>query len=83
VADPTGAGDAYRAGLVKGLHAGLDMESSARLGSVCASFCIEKYGTQEHGFTMESFVRRYEAAYAACPIWTSADTVIGFGRHQA
>lgn len=67
VADPTGAGDAYRAGLVKGLHAGLDMETSAEMGAVCASFCIEKYGTQEHSFTRETFVRRYEAAYGSMP----------------
>ena len=67
VADPTGAGDAYRAGLVKGLQSGLDMETSAELGSVCASFCIEKYGTQEHSFTREMFVKRYEAAYGVMP----------------
>lgn len=67
VADPTGAGDAYRAGLIKGLHSGLDMETSAELGSVCASFCIEKYGTQEHSFTKESFTKRYEAAYGVMP----------------
>ena len=67
VADPTGAGDAYRAGLIKGLHSGLDMETSAELGSVCSSFCIEKYGTQEHGFTRDSFARRYEEAYGPMP----------------
>ena len=67
VADPTGAGDAYRAGLVKGLHSGLDMETSAELGAVCSSFCIEKYGTQEHGFNRESFTARYEATYGDMP----------------
>lgn len=67
VADPTGAGDAYRAGLIKGLHSGLDMETSAELGAVCSSFCIEKYGTQEHGFTRETFSRRYEETYGPMP----------------
>ncbi len=67
VADPTGAGDAYRAGMLKALHAGLDMETAAELGAVCASFCIEKYGTQEHTFTKESFAKRYETAYGPLP----------------
>ena len=67
VLDPTGAGDAYRAGLLKGLHSGLDMETSAELGSVCSSFAIEKYGTQEHAITRENFVRRYESTYGPMP----------------
>ena len=67
VADPTGAGDAYRAGLLKGLHSGLDIETSAKLGAVCSSFCIEKYGTQEHAFTGDSFAGRYEAAFGPFP----------------
>ena len=49
------------------LHAGLDMETAAELGAVCASFCIEKYGTQEHTFTKESFAKRYETAYGPLP----------------
>ena len=67
VADPTGAGDAYRAGLLKGLHSGLDIETSAQLGAVCASFCIEKYGTQEHTFTGETFALRYETTFGPFP----------------
>lgn len=71
VLDPTGAGDAYRAGLLKGLHSGLDVEVSAELGSVCSSFAIEKYGTQEHSMTKESFSKRYESAYGPMPalVW--------------
>ncbi|MCH5276808.1 MAG: carbohydrate kinase family protein [Desulfovibrionaceae bacterium] len=67
VADPTGAGDSYRGGLLKALHAGLDMETAARMGTVCASFCVEQYGTQEHSFSRESFVKRYEAAFGPFP----------------
>jgi adenosine kinase len=59
VLDPTGAGDAYRAGLVKGLALGRDLETSARMGAVAATYAIEKYGTQEHHYTYEGFSERY------------------------
>ena len=48
VEDPTGAGDAYRGGLISGLVQGKDIEQSARMGSVCASFAVECYGTQDY-----------------------------------
>ena len=58
VVDPTGAGDAYRAGLIKGLIQGRSMEQSARMGSVCASFAIECHGTQEYYFSLMEFEQR-------------------------
>jgi len=58
VLDPTGAGDAYRAGLIKGLVEGKSIEQSARLGSVCASFAVECHGTQEYSFTLAEFEER-------------------------
>jgi adenosine kinase len=58
VVDPTGAGDAYRGGLISGLAHGKDMEQSALMGSACASFAIESYGTQEYSFTPEEFNER-------------------------
>jgi adenosine kinase len=68
VADPTGAGDAYRAGLLKGLHAGMGIAFSARLGAVTSSFCVEKYGTQLHTFTEDTLRVRYEAAFGPMPV---------------
>jgi adenosine kinase len=59
VLDPTGAGDAYRAGLLKGIVTGKDLEISAKMGAVAATYAIEKYGTQEHCFTYEEYVKRY------------------------
>lgn len=67
VADPTGAGDAQRAGLIKGLTSGFAMPEAARLGSVSASFAIERMGTQEHSYTPRDFRARYEAAFGAWP----------------
>lgn len=66
--DPTGAGDAFRAGLLKGLTAGLAVPAACRLGSVCSSFLLEKYGTQLHSFTLEQFRSRYEAVFGPLPI---------------
>jgi len=63
VVDPTGAGDAYRAGLLKGLVTGRDLETAARIGSVVAAYAVENYGTQEHFFTYEEFLKRYESAF--------------------
>ena len=59
VVDPTGAGDGYRAGLLKGIVTGRDMETSAKMGAVAAAYAVEKYGTQEHLYTYEEFTERY------------------------
>lgn len=56
--DPTGAGDAYRAGLLFGLAQGLNLSVCASLGATAASYAIEKYGTQEHHFTLTDFNKR-------------------------
>lgn len=59
VLDPTGAGDAFRAGLLKGLVTGQTIETATRMGAVAATFAIENYGTQEHTFSFEAFLERY------------------------
>jgi adenosine kinase len=61
VLDPTGAGDSYRGGLVTGLAKGLEIEHCARMGSVCASFAVECYGTQEYRFSADEFNERLKA----------------------
>ena len=58
VEDPTGAGDSYRGGLISGLAQAKDIEQCARMGSVCASFAVECYGTQEYSFTIDEFNER-------------------------
>jgi adenosine kinase len=63
VVDPTGAGDAYRAGFLKGMIAGRGIETSARMGAVAAVYAIEHYGTQEHTFTYEEFTERYRSNF--------------------
>ncbi|MDD3580571.1 MAG: carbohydrate kinase family protein [Desulfobacca sp.] len=64
VIDPTGAGDAYRAGLIKGLVLGQSLTAAARLGACCASYAVEYHGTQEHHFTLEDFWARHRANFS-------------------
>lgn len=61
--DPTGAGDAFRSGFIKGLCMSKTLVDSAKMGSVCASFCVEQMGTQSHYFTPEDFWERYEETF--------------------
>ena len=67
VVDPTGAGDAYRAGVLKGICAGMALAPCARMGSVCASFAVSCQGTQEHHFTLDAFWERYNLCYGPVP----------------
>lgn len=60
VLDPTGAGDAYRSGLLKGLALGKHIEDAAKIGAVAAAYAVEKYGTQAHCYTYEEFSERYQ-----------------------
>jgi adenosine kinase len=60
IVDPTGVGDAYRAGLLKGLALGAEDVVCARLGSVAATYALEHLGGQSHAFTWTEFVTRYE-----------------------
>lgn len=59
VADPTGVGDAFRGGLLKGIAAGWPWEISGRVGALAATYVLEERGTQSHHFTPEEFVQRF------------------------
>jgi len=63
VHDPTGCGDAYRAGLLFGLMKGYDWPTTGRIASLMGSFKIEFHGTQNHHFTLEEFSQRFEADF--------------------
>ena len=65
VCDPTGAGDAYRAGLLKGWTMGMDWETCCQMGSVAATYAVEHYGTQEHRVDWQNFCRRYEVQFGS------------------
>jgi adenosine kinase len=62
-ADPTGAGDAYRSGLVAGLLRGLDLREAGCVASLAATYAVEQVGTIEHAYTREDFCARHREAF--------------------
>ena len=65
VVDPTGCGDAYRAGLLYGLMHGLNWETTGRIASLLGAIKIEKQGTQNHSFSRDDFKRRYQDSFGS------------------
>jgi adenosine kinase len=66
--DPTGVGDAFRGGLMKGLAAGASWETCGRLGSVAATYALEHMGGSSHRYTWDEFKARYESRFGALAI---------------
>ena len=60
IVDPTGVGDAFRGGLMKGIAAGASYQVSAQVGSVAATYALEHLGGTSHAYTFEEFAARYE-----------------------
>jgi adenosine kinase len=58
IEDPTGVGDAFRGGFLAAFHYGLDWQICGLVGSLAATYCLERPGPQGHFFTPEEFVRR-------------------------
>jgi adenosine kinase len=61
--DPTGAGDAYLAGLLSGLRAGRGPSMAGRIGALAATYVVEQPGPQTHHFTRAEFAARYAAEF--------------------
>jgi adenosine kinase len=61
--DPTGCGDAYRAGLLYGLMNDMDWETTGRIASLMGAIKIESHGTQNHSFTLDGFKARFKQAF--------------------
>lgn len=61
--DPTGIGDAFRAGFLTSLGWGLALDSCAQVGSMVATYCLETQGGQEYRFTREQFLERFAESY--------------------
>ena len=59
VLDPTGAGDAFRAGIMRALQLGLDWKTAGRFAALSATYAIEHLGPQGHDYTREMFVTRF------------------------
>jgi adenosine kinase len=63
--DPTGCGDAYRAGLVHGILEGYDWETTGRVASLLGAIKVESPGTQNHGFTLQEFKDRFRENFGS------------------
>jgi adenosine kinase len=63
LAEPTGVGDAYRGGVIKGLLRSLSWETTGRIASLAATYVLEKLGTQNHHYSLEEFVERYQRVF--------------------
>ncbi len=61
--DPTGCGDAYRAGLLYGIAKGLDWETTGRIAALLGAIKIAQHGTQNHRFTMAEFAQRFKQSF--------------------
>ena len=68
IVDPTGVGDAYRGGLMKGIALDLPYETCAKLGSVAAAYALEHLGSLSHSYTWDEFKRRYQEHFGALTI---------------
>jgi adenosine kinase len=63
IVDPTGVGDAFRGGFLKGMALGHLYPTCAQIGSVAATYALEHLGGQGHAYTWDEFKRRYDEAY--------------------
>jgi adenosine kinase len=59
IADPTGVGDAYRGGFLTGYSHALDLEICGQMGTLAATYCLEREGTQGHDYTPAEFIARF------------------------
>ncbi|MBN1967289.1 MAG: carbohydrate kinase family protein, partial [Anaerolineae bacterium] len=74
VADPTGVGDAYRAGLLKGIASGFGWELCGQIGALAAAYVLEHTGPQSHAYTLPEFVARFRTVFddqGALDAWLS------------
>jgi adenosine kinase len=65
--EPTGVGDAFRAGLIVGLVHGYSWETTARLGALAATYALERVGTMSHRYTLSEFAERYRSEFGDAP----------------
>jgi adenosine kinase len=63
ILDPTGVGDAYRAGIIKGLALGLSWQIAGQIGALAATYVLETHGPQAHEYTLATFGERYKSVF--------------------
>jgi adenosine kinase len=71
IVDPTGVGDGFRGGLLKGIALGLPYAVCAQIGSVAATYALEHLGGQSHAYSWDEFRQRYEEHFGNLSVWKS------------
>ena len=59
ILDPTGVGDAFRGGFLRGYRLGFDLQTCGQMGALAATYVLEQKGTQNHHYSVQEFVKRY------------------------
>jgi adenosine kinase len=77
IVDPTGVGDAFRGGLMKGMAAGVPFETCAQIGSMAATYALEHLGGQSHAYTMKEFGDRYAEHFGPLSLWQQLPLITG------
>ena len=63
IADPTGVGDAFRGGFLRGYRLGLDLQTCGQMGALSATYCLEQNGPSNHHYTPQEYIKRYRASF--------------------
>ena len=63
IVDPTGVGDAFRGGFLRGYQLGFDWVLCGQIGALAAAYCLEQQGTQAHAYTLEEFITRFRNSF--------------------
>jgi adenosine kinase len=63
LAEPTGVGDAYRAGIIKGMLRHYPWPTTGRIAALAATYVLERYGTQDHCYSLDEFAARYRQVF--------------------
>jgi adenosine kinase len=63
ITDPTGTGDAFRGGFLRGLALGCNWELSGKMGALSATYCLEHKGTQNHSYTIDEYISRFRSIF--------------------
>jgi adenosine kinase len=63
IADPTGVGDAFRGGFLRGQRLGMNWQTCGQMGALAATYCLEHPGTQNHSYTISEFITRYRKLF--------------------
>jgi adenosine kinase len=63
ILDPTGVGDAFRGGFLRGWQLGMNWEICGQMGALAATYCLEQRGTQNHNYSVDEFIARFRGHF--------------------